>query len=68
MNPQARLSGNVLEDEKRLGTCYFSVGDNTALGGTSAVGIHIPGVLKNADVWLDDNQIIANGKFILWEN
>jgi len=68
MNPQARLSGNVLEDEKRLGTCYFSVGDNTALGGTSAVGIHIPGVLKNADVWLDDTQIIANGKFILWEN
>tara|TARA_B100000459_G_scaffold130906_1_gene85070 strand:- start:597 stop:1772 length:1176 start_codon:yes stop_codon:yes gene_type:complete len=68
MNPQARLSGNVLEDEKRLGTCYFSVGDNTALGGTSAVGIHIPGVLKNADVWLDDTQIIANGKFILWDN
>ncbi|MDP6235716.1 MAG: aminopeptidase [Candidatus Poseidoniaceae archaeon] len=68
MNPQARLSGNVLEDEKRLGTCYFSVGDNTALGGTSAVGIHIPGVLKNADVWLDDTQIIANGNFILWEN
>ena len=43
MNPQARLSGNVLKDEKRPGTCYFSVGDNTALGGTSAVGIHIPG-------------------------
>ena len=67
MNPQARLFGNVLEDEKRLGTCYFSVGDNTALGGTSAVGIHIPGVLKNANVWLDDTQLISNGEFILWE-
>ena len=68
MNPQARLSGNVLEDEKRLGTCYFSVGDNTALGGTSAVGIHIPGVLKNANVWLDDTQFIADGEFILWDS
>ena len=67
MNPQARLSGNVLEDEKRLGTCYFSVGDNTALGGTSAVGIHIPGVLKNASVWLDDTQLITNGEFTLWD-
>lgn len=67
MNPQARLSGNVLEDEKRLGTCYFSVGDNTALGGTSAVGIHIPGVLKNASVWLDETQIITNGEFTLWD-
>ncbi|RJU82646.1 MAG: leucyl aminopeptidase [Candidatus Poseidoniales archaeon] len=67
MNPQARLSGNVLEDEKRLGTCYFSVGDNTALGGNSAVGIHIPGVLKNASVWLDDTQLITNGEFTLWE-
>ena len=68
MNPQARLSGNVLEDEKRLGTCYFSVGDNTALGGTSAVGIHIPGVLKNANVWLDDTQFIADGEFILCDS
>tara|TARA_B110000444_G_scaffold259653_1_gene304084 strand:- start:246 stop:1418 length:1173 start_codon:yes stop_codon:yes gene_type:complete len=67
MNPQARLFGNVLEDEKRLGTCYFSVGDNTALGGTSAVGIHIPGVLKNASVWLDDTQLISNGEFTLWD-
>lgn len=67
MNPQARLFGNVLEDEKRLGTCYFSVGDNTALGGTSAVGIHMPGVLKNASVWLDDTQLISNGEFILWD-
>ena len=67
MNPQARLSGNVLEDEKRLGTCYFSVGDNTALGGTSAVGIHIPGVLKNASVWLDDTQLISKGKFVVWD-
>ena len=56
---------NVLEDEKRLGTCYFSIGDNTTLGGSSAVGIHIPGVLTNPSVWLDDSQILQDGEFIL---
>ena len=65
MNPMARLLGNVLEDEKRLGTCYFAVGDNTSLGGSAAVGIHIPGVLKNASVWLDDTQIIEDGNFLI---
>jgi leucyl aminopeptidase (aminopeptidase T) len=65
MNPMARLLGNVLEDEKRLGTCYFAVGDNTSLGGSAAVGIHIPGVLKNANVWLDDTQIIENGTMLI---
>ncbi len=65
VNEQARLGGNVLEDEKRLGTCYFAIGDNTALGGSSSVGIHIPGVLKSPNVWLDDTQILDNGNFIL---
>jgi len=65
MNDQARMGGNVLEDEKRLGTCYFSIGDNTALGGSSAVGIHIPGVLTKPSVWLDDSQILQDGEFIL---
>ena len=65
VNEQARLGGNVLEDEKRLGTCYFAIGDNSALGGNSSVGIHIPGVLKSPSVWLDDTQILDNGNFIL---
>lgn len=65
INDQARLGGNVLEDEKRLGTCYIAIGDNTALGGSSSVGIHIPGVLKSPSVWLDDTQILDDGKFIL---
>ena len=65
VNDQARLGGNVLEDEKRLGTCYIAIGDNTALGGSSSVGIHIPGVLKSPSVWLDDTQILDGGKFIL---
>ena len=65
MNPNARLSGNVLEDEKRLGTAYFSIGDNTTLGGSAAVGIQISGVLKSPSVWLDETVLFENGSFVV---
>lgn len=63
MNPNARLLGNVLEDEKRLGTAYFSIGDNTTLGGTAAVGIQISGVLATPSIWLDESLLLEDGKF-----
>jgi len=59
MNANARLVGNVLEDEKRLGTCYFSIGRHTK------VGLNIPGVLKAPDFWLDDTPIIRDGTFLI---
>ena len=64
MNTNARMTGHVLEDEKQLGTCYFSIGDNTSLGGNAAVGIHIPGVITKPSVWLDDTQILDDGVFV----
>lgn len=68
MNPSARLVGNVLEDEKRMGSCYFSIGDNTGLGGTSNAGIHISGVLAEPSVWLDDSCLTESGEFMADEN
>ena len=68
MNPSARLVGNVLEDEKRMGSCYFSIGDNTGLGGTSNAGIHVSGVLAEPSVWLDDSCLTEVGEFKADEN
>ena len=68
MNPSARLVGNVLEDEKRMGSCYFSIGDNTGLGGTSNAGIHVSGVLAEPSVWLDDSCLTEAGEFMANEN
>ncbi len=59
MNSNARLLGNVLEDEKKLGTCYFSIGRHTR------VGLSIPGVIRTPDVWLDDTPIIREGVFLI---
>ena len=68
MNPSARLVGNVLEDEKRMGSCYFSIGDNSRLGGSSNAGIHVSGVLAEPSVWLDDSCLTEAGEFIADEN
>lgn len=64
MNPNARLVGNVLEDEKRMGSCYFSIGDNSGLGGSSNAGIHVSGVLAEPSVWLDDTCLTESGDFM----
>ena len=64
MNPSARLVGNVLENEKRMGSCYFSIGDNSRLGGSSHAGIHVSGVLAKPTVWLDDTCLTESGKFM----
>jgi leucyl aminopeptidase (aminopeptidase T) len=62
MNPKARLIGNVLEDEKVKGTCYLAIGDNTALGGNSRVGIHITGVMKEPTIHLDEMVLLQAGE------
>ncbi len=64
MNPRARLNGNVLEDEKVRGTCYFAIGDNTALGGSARAGIHITGVLREPLVHLDEMVILQAGEVV----
>ncbi len=68
MNPAARLVGNVLEDEKHMGSCYFSIGDNSRLGGSSHAGIHVSGVLAEPTVWLDDSCLTDSGVFMANED
>jgi len=65
MNPNARLIGNVLEDEKVRGTCYFAIGDNTNLGGSASVGIHVTGVLRNPKVMIDDFCVLHKGDLVV---
>jgi len=61
MNPQARLMGNVLEDEKVLGACYFGIGDNGALGGSAHVGFHVTGVITEPEVRIEGEVLISDG-------
>jgi len=61
-NPKARLMGNVLEDEKVLGTCHVAFGDNSTFGGRVRAGIHVDGILLRPTVKLDGKIIMEKGR------
>jgi len=64
-NPQARLSGVILEDEKVYGTVHIAFGTNTSFGGTVKADCHLDGIILKPDVYFDDICIIAQGEFII---
>jgi leucyl aminopeptidase (aminopeptidase T) len=58
----AIISGNTLEDEKVRGTIHFAVGDNASMGGAVHVPLHLDGIIKNPDVWLDGEEFMKSGE------
>lgn len=64
-NYKAKITGNVLEDEKVLGSIHIAFGNNLAFGGKNRARIHLDGVVKKPSVWIDERLIINKGKFLL---
>lgn len=64
-NDKARLSGNLLEDEKVLGTVHIALGNNITMGGNVNVPIHIDGVIKKPTVYFDGKTIMKAGKLLV---
>ncbi|MEH7010005.1 aminopeptidase [Neobacillus niacini] len=56
-NKSARLTGNVLEDEKVFGTVHIAFGSNKPFGGTNEAGVHIDCVIKDPVVTLDGQPL-----------
>ncbi len=54
-NPNARISGSVLEDEKIAGTVHLAFGDNRSMGGNVECAFHVDGVILNPTIYKDDN-------------
>jgi leucyl aminopeptidase (aminopeptidase T) len=63
-NDKARITGVVLEDEKVFGTIHVAFGSNNTFGGTISAGVHIDGVVKKPDFYIDDQLIMKNGVLI----
>ncbi len=57
INPEAKLIGNVLEDEKVGGTVHLALGDNSCFGGNVIAGIHLDGIIKEPVLFLDGKKI-----------
>jgi leucyl aminopeptidase (aminopeptidase T) len=47
LNPKAKVTGNVLEDEKAPATAHIAFGDNRSFGGKITAPCHLDGVFFN---------------------
>jgi leucyl aminopeptidase (aminopeptidase T) len=64
-NDRARLTGNVLEDEKILGTVHVAFGASAGIGGTVSVPIHLDVVILDATLEVDGRQVLDAGRYAL---
>jgi len=60
LNPKARIIGNVLEDEKVLGTVHFAIGSNYDQDALAL--IHSDGIVKNPTVTVDGKPLMTKSK------
>lgn len=66
-NPEAELIGNILQDEKVLGTVHIAFGDNSSYVSEtderrSVSDIHWDTVCKQPTVWFDDRKVLEEGE------
>ena len=61
-NDAARISGNVLEDEKVMGTVHVALGNNLSMGGSVDVPIHLDGVLTRPTLVIDGETWLQEGE------
>lgn len=64
-NDAAQLTGNVLEDEKILGTIHVAIGDNHTFGGTVRVPSHQDGIVLNPTLSIDGRTIVDAGNLLV---
>lgn len=64
-NDAATLTGNVLEDEKILGTVHVAFGASAGFGGTISVPIHLDCVVLDASLTIGGTQVLDAGRYVL---
>jgi leucyl aminopeptidase (aminopeptidase T) len=67
LNPGAKLSGNVIEDERVWGCIQWGIGyagDELTCGEPIPAPSHSDGICLNASVWLDGRQIFDKGMVV----
>ena len=62
-NYEAKIVGNILEDEKVYETVHIALGDNSTIGGKIRAGIHLDGLIKNPTLICDRKEIVKDGKW-----
>ena len=63
-NEKAILTGNILEDEKILGTAHVAFGASAAIGGNVQVPVHLDCVVMRPTVTLDGEPLVRDGELL----
>ena len=64
-NYKAKLMGNILNDEKVLGTVHVAFGNNSSIGGRGYSELHLDTVLQKATIVADGEILMKKGRFFL---
>ena len=64
-NDAAILTGNVLEDEKVLGTVHVAFGASAGIGGTVSVPIHLDVVVVEPTLDVGGTRVLDAGRWVL---
>ncbi len=64
-NDRAELTGNILEDEKILGTVHVAFGASAGIGGTVSVPIHLDVVILEPTLEVDGERVLDAGRYVL---
>jgi leucyl aminopeptidase (aminopeptidase T) len=64
-NSKAILTGNILEDEKIIGTAHVAFGASAAIGGNVQVPVHLDVVSLRPEVTIDGTPVVLEGKLLV---
>ncbi len=64
-NEKAMMTGNILEDEKILGTAHVAFGASAAIGGNVQVPVHLDVVVLKPTVELDGEPLVRDGELLV---
>jgi leucyl aminopeptidase (aminopeptidase T) len=64
-NEKAMLTGNILEDEKIIGTAHVAFGASAAIGGNVQVPVHLDVLSMRPEVTIDGTPVVREGTLLV---
>ena len=68
LNPAARISDEITESKKALGTVHIALGDSAnEYGGLVECDVHLDGLVMAPTVEFDGRAVVVDGRHVYWE-
>jgi leucyl aminopeptidase (aminopeptidase T) len=66
LNPQARITSDITESKKRIGTAHMAMGDSAGgYGGSVVSDVHLDGILMTPRIELDGRVLADDGRVLV---